>query len=121
VSWCALHHLWGMAQSFHQLVTLSIVCIFCAPACRREADSSFSLQDTEESRLVLQHISVVLVAPKHASNIGAVARACANFEVCSDAYCRAQGIACPELSVLQKVILAAATPDASAYEGSESL
>jgi hypothetical protein len=80
------------------------------------------MQGTAESRFVLQHIAVVLVAPKHASNIGAVARACENFEVCrSDTYCRDHGIACPELSVLQKFILDATTPDASSHWGSGKL
>eukprot|EP00892_Ulva_mutabilis_P003971 jgi/Ulvmu1/1946/UM012_0107.1 len=40
------------------------------------------------SDLALQHIRVVAVAPKHASNVGAIVRACENFE-------------CPNLHIVQ--------------------
>ena len=43
-------------------------------------DRAQSLQDNKSA--VLGHIEVVLVAPKHAENVGAVVRACENFEVC---------------------------------------
>jgi hypothetical protein len=42
---------------------------------------SAEAQHPASSELLLEDIRVVLVAPKLAANIGATARACANFEV----------------------------------------
>lgn len=56
-------------------------------SCRSNAACCTHIS-VQVSDLALQHIRVVAVAPKHAANVGAIVRACENFE-------------CPNLHVVQ--------------------